>query len=142
MDAKRLKAIYSALQSRAKGKPWAAPQFTRDDLSRWLIERSDHRNGVAFRCAYGAPGCSRGRFGLTLAEVELDHRTPVAHGGLTTLDNLAVSCASCNRKKGALDEPHFRALMGFLFTWPEHQSTRVWERLSQPPRAWQRAKGR
>jgi len=32
---------------------------------------------------------------------EVDHITPVAHGGTSNLDNLAAACQPCNRSKGA-----------------------------------------
>ena len=34
------------------------------------------------------------------SEFDIDHLTPVSLGGLDTLDNLAVSCAICNRSRG------------------------------------------
>jgi hypothetical protein len=38
---------------------------------------------------------------LTVATFEVDHIVPVSQGGETSLDNLCLSCPSCNRHKGA-----------------------------------------
>lgn len=47
-----------------------------------------------------------GRIELTDEEIHLDHVVPLARGGAHTRDNVRVSCATCNLKKGArlLDE--------------------------------------
>ncbi len=50
-------------------------------------------NGAAF-CSY----C-----GTSLGRMEVDHIYPRASGGTDRLDNLALSCASCNARKGAQD---------------------------------------
>jgi hypothetical protein len=34
-------------------------------------------------------------------EFEIDHITPLAAGGLTTLENLALACSNCNAHKGS-----------------------------------------
>ena len=38
---------------------------------------------------------------LTVTTFEIDHIVPVSQGGETSLDNLCLSCPSCNRHKGA-----------------------------------------
>jgi hypothetical protein len=38
---------------------------------------------------------------LTVTTFEVDHIVPVSQGGETSLDNLCLSCPSCNRHKGA-----------------------------------------
>ena len=38
---------------------------------------------------------------LTVTTFEIDHVVPVSQGGETSLDNLCLSCPSCNRHKGA-----------------------------------------
>ena len=42
------------------------------------------------------------------AKLHLDHLIPWSRGGLTTEDNLAVACVSCNTSKGALTADEFR----------------------------------
>lgn len=38
---------------------------------------------------------------VTLSAHQIDHIIAEKHGGATTLDNLALSCAICNRNKGS-----------------------------------------
>jgi 5-methylcytosine-specific restriction endonuclease McrA len=44
-----------------------------------------------------------------LGPLEVDHRTPLSRGGTNSIDNVLPACGSCNRKKGQLTEPEFRA---------------------------------
>lgn len=44
---------------------------------------------------------------LTRHNRELDHITPVAKGGNSTLDNVQIICKNCNKAKGHSDEPTF-----------------------------------
>jgi len=44
-----------------------------------------------------------------LGPLEVDHRTPLSRGGTNSIDNVLPACANCNRKKGQLTEPEFRA---------------------------------
>lgn len=41
------------------------------------------------------------------AEIHLDHVIPESKGGLTTVDNLQVTCRRCNTAKGTLTENEF-----------------------------------
>lgn len=44
---------------------------------------------------------------LTNSEIHLDHVVPESQGGLTTLNNLQVTCRKCNTAKGVLNEQEF-----------------------------------
>ena len=44
---------------------------------------------------------------LTNAEIHLDHVIPESKGGLTSLNNLQVTCRKCNLAKGVLTESDF-----------------------------------
>lgn len=44
---------------------------------------------------------------LTDKEIHLDHVIPESRGGLTTLNNLQVTCRKCNTSKGTLTEQEF-----------------------------------
>ena len=44
---------------------------------------------------------------LTNAEIHLDHIVPESKGGLTSLNNLQVTCRKCNLAKGVLSESEF-----------------------------------
>lgn len=46
---------------------------------------------------------------LRSAEIHLDHVIPESKGGLTTVDNLQVTCRRCNTAKGTLTESEFTA---------------------------------
>lgn len=53
--------------------------------------------------------CGRGP--LKLDEIHLDHKIPISRGGSHTRDNLAVACATCNVRKGALTAAEYRATL-------------------------------
>lgn len=59
-------------------------------LRRAVVSRADNR------CEY----CQLSQLGQE-ATFHVDHVTPVATGGPTTLENLALACVSCSLKKGA-----------------------------------------
>jgi 5-methylcytosine-specific restriction endonuclease McrA len=63
-------------------------------LRRMVIERD------GYYCVY----CDEN---LENAEIHLDHVIPESKGGLTTYDNLQVTCRKCNLAKGVLTEDHF-----------------------------------
>jgi len=44
---------------------------------------------------------------LTNSEIHMDHVVPESQGGLTTYDNLQVTCRKCNLAKGILSESEF-----------------------------------
>jgi hypothetical protein len=59
-------------------------------LVRQVVERADNR------CEY----CGLSQLGQE-ATFHVDHVQPVAAGGTTILDNLALACVSCSLRKGA-----------------------------------------
>ncbi len=59
-------------------------------LRRLVIERSENR------CEY----CKISQIGQ-VATFHIDHIVPVAAGGQTIPDNLALACVSCSLRKGA-----------------------------------------
>lgn len=133
----QLSRLWASLRARARTVNWAEPRFTRRELRAWLDGQQIAPE--AWRCAYQAPGCSDAKFAIGAAEISLDHRTPVSAGGATTLDNLAITCAACNRAKGAMSEPEFRALMGVVASWPGSVGrASVMRRLRAAP-TWQRS---
>lgn len=85
-------------------------------LRRLVIERSENR------CEY----CKVSQIGQ-VATFHIDHVVPVAAGGLTTPDNLALACVSCSLRKGArqnLKDPE-TGEMASIFNprqqrWKEH----------------------
>lgn len=63
-------------------------------LRRMVIERD------GYYCVY----CDEN---LENAEIHLDHVIPESRGGLTSYDNLQVTCRKCNLAKGILTEDQF-----------------------------------
>lgn len=60
--------------------------------------------------------CEYCRLPYALSDLHLDHRTPLARGGLHKLSNLAAICSRCNLLKGALLEGEYRSLRCYLRT--------------------------
>jgi len=50
-----------------------------------------------------------------LMNYEIDHYEPLARGGEHSLDNLVISCPSCNRRKHSKDPYEFAMTKGKLF---------------------------
>lgn len=86
------------------------------DLRRQVIQRADNR------CEY----CLLHQDDV-VATHQVDHVIAEKHGGATVLDNLALSCMTCNRRKGsdlASLDPQSGSLTPLFNprdqTWPEH----------------------
>lgn len=58
------------------------------------------RQLVAERARYCCEYCLIPEW-MSLAPHEIDHIIAIKHGGSSTLDNLAYSCAICNKRKGS-----------------------------------------
>ena len=79
--SKTCKSMDHTLKHRAKTR-------TQKIARRYDIYLRD--NGTCYMCLKSLP----------LSEVELDHILPVALGGSSDPQNIAISCRSCNRRKG------------------------------------------
>jgi len=77
----KLQSARSLMRAEENGRPTRAPIPT--ELRRAVFERD---GGRCVECG--------GAFDL-----QYDHILPVAHGGATTLQNLQLLCADCNRRK-------------------------------------------
>lgn len=77
----KLQSARSLMRAEENGRPTRVPITT--ELRRAVFERD---GGRCVECG--------GNFDL-----QYDHILPVAHGGATTLDNLQLLCADCNRRK-------------------------------------------
>jgi HNH endonuclease len=77
----KLQSARSLMRAEENGRPTRAPIPT--ELRRAVFERD---GGHCVECG--------GAFDL-----QYDHILPVAHGGATTLQNLQLLCADCNRRK-------------------------------------------
>ena len=63
--------------------------------------------------AIGAP-CGYCGKRLTSANFSLDHQKPVSRGGSSGLDNIEVTCKSCNTAKGEMTGVEFSRLLALL----------------------------
>lgn len=72
----------------------------------WLLSLRWSRSEFApvWLCAY----C---RDHIPVFDLTLDHRMPIAQGGLTNAENLTPSCKRCNEAKGNLSADAFHALV-------------------------------
>jgi 5-methylcytosine-specific restriction endonuclease McrA len=77
----QLRTAHSLMRAEASGRPTRLP--VPDDVKRVVFERD---GGRCVECG--------SNFNL-----QYDHIIPVARGGATTVENLQVLCADCNRRK-------------------------------------------
>ena len=77
----RLQTARSLMNADEAGRPTRVPVPT--ELRRAVFERD---GGRCVECGSNF-------------DLQYDHLLPVAHGGATTLENLQLLCADCNRRK-------------------------------------------
>lgn len=82
--------------------------FTLHEFRAWLREQLSGEQGQTF-CEYC--GCR-----LSVETLQVDHRLPIAQGGLSSLANLAISCQRDNNRKGALSHLAYQHLLSLLNT--------------------------
>jgi len=69
--------------------------------------------------------------------ISVDHAKPLARGGSSDRDNLAVCCRRCNKLKGNMLAKDFKALMQALWDMDERSASDVTRRmLSQRQHGW------
>jgi hypothetical protein len=105
-------------------KPDNPVTFTLAEYRSWVLEQFGDAWGSR-RCHYGC-----GRW-VTPADFIPDHFRALNRGGLNSLDNLVISCASCNDVKGEMDGPWFQYLLNCLAQMPESERNLVRERLAK-----------
>ncbi len=84
---RKIERAHAALAADAPGAP--RPEPRREQIARELRLAVFQRDGG--RCV----NCGSN------FEIQYDHVIPVALGGASTLENLQILCADCNREKGA-----------------------------------------
>ena len=72
------------------------------DADRGAVFASD-----GYTCAYCGYLDSPALFNLP-AGLEVDHRIPIAKGGLDLRWNLTTSCSGCNRQKSSMTDAEYR----------------------------------
>jgi hypothetical protein len=114
---KRTLSIYNGQKSRAEEKGVELP-FTLDDFRAWLKFPFENRN-----CRCGQK--------LTVKNMAIDHKVPIARGGGWGLDNQQVLCKPCNFRKGQLLPDEFNALNTWVVTNLSPDSREdLWRRLT------------
>lgn len=134
----KTRQLYSDLKKREREylKVRVELPFTLEEFREWLEDiRSRHESGwPGWKCYL----CGRV---LTLESVSIDHVTPLAHAGRTTLDNLKPCCTSCNRAKGAMSLTGYRAIRDTVNGLHPKEQRYFWTRWSAGSRArWTEAK--
>ena len=101
---------YRNMVLRCKKKKLPAPSFTLEQFRRDLLDNvMGGKEDAPICCRY----CHRW---FTLAEVDVDHATPLSQGGSTGLDNIDFPCAQDNNRKGSLSVAQYFDLLRYLDT--------------------------
>ena len=66
---------------------------------------------------------------VKIADIQIDHRTPISRGGSFGIENLAITSGKINQRKGSLDQYEFLALMCLINTFESAAKTDVLTRL-------------
>lgn len=81
------------------------------EIEEWLLTHQDRvetvRNRFYLRCEY------TGEL-IKIADIQIDHRTPISRGGTFRIENLAVTSGKTNQHKGSLKESEFLELLQLL----------------------------
>jgi len=100
------------------GDPFKATTPTREAIEAWLREQP-----LPLTCHYSD-------IKITLHNMHVDHRTPVARGGDNSLANLCLTSAHMNTAKGQMTEHEFKALLELISQW-EDKGANLIKRLKQ-----------
>jgi len=66
---------------------------------------------------------------VKIADIQIDHRTPISRGGSFGIENLAVTTAQSNQRKGSLVSAEFKELLQLLDSFEPVAKTDVLTRL-------------
>lgn len=65
------------------------------------------------------PVCYLSNKTISVASVEIDHKTPLCKGGSFSLDNAGLTTRFYNNAKGSLTEEEFRGLLDCVSKWSD-----------------------
>jgi hypothetical protein len=99
--------------------------FTRAEFRAWLAEQTT--TGPQMYDVWSCYLCGRPVF---QESISIDHVTPFAQGGRSTLGNLSVCCVNCNRAKGALSLGAYRSLKSAVGILSAQEQRYFWTRWS------------
>ena len=81
------------------------------EIEAWLLTYESQlevsRKRLYLRCEY------TGEL-VKIADIQIDHRTPIGRGGSFGIENLAVTTAQNNQRKGSLTQSEFLKLLAWL----------------------------
>ena len=66
---------------------------------------------------------------VKIADIQIDHRTPISRGGSFGIENLAITTAQSNQRKGSLLQSEFLELLQLLDSFEPVAKTDVLTRL-------------
>lgn len=93
-------AVHDYLEHNPSAEAMRARQARLRERSRVSIFATQVFIAFEGRCAY----CT-----TDAGPFEIDHKTPISRGGLSTLENLALACRACNQRKRARTAEEFIA---------------------------------
>ena len=140
----KTRSLYGSLKAREREylKVKVELPFTLGELREWLAglrsKAAMPASNSVGRSLWFCYLCSRP---MAMASLSIDHVTPLAHSGRTSLDNLKPCCTSCNRAKGAMSLSGYRALRETVNSLHPKEQRYFWTRWSAGSRArWTEAK--
>lgn len=101
-------SVYHTMARRLRLRHLEIP-FDLVDFRVWVLDSFGGSWDSAVQCTY----CT---CWLNVQTFVIDHVEPLKFGGSCGLDNLALCCEECNRRKGALSADGFRKLIEFSVT--------------------------
>jgi 5-methylcytosine-specific restriction endonuclease McrA len=105
---KRTLSIYNGQKSRAAEVGQNIP-FTLDEFRNYIAPPE-----LDEKVPFESRTCRCG-IKLTIKNVAIDHKTPIARGGSWELWNLQCICRPCNFRKGGLTDEEYSKLLRFAF---------------------------
>jgi hypothetical protein len=121
-----VRKFWNSLKGRHRSGKYGPILIEREQFEAWLKGKSTA--GLTWKCEY------TGNVVQLMAKTQagrltIDHRVPLAQGGTTTLDNLAVCSEEANKIKGDMSIGAYGRLMRCLATELEGDRMSVLKRL-------------
>ena len=96
------------------------------EIEAWLLtyesRLEESRKRLYLRCEYTNEL-------VKIADIQIDHRTPISRGGSFGVENLAITSGKTNQHKGSLIQSEFKELLSLLDSFDPVAKTDVLTRL-------------
>ena len=96
------------------------------EFEAWLLtyesQIETHKKRLCLRCEY------TGEL-VKIADIQIDHKTPISRGGSFGIENMAITTAQNNQRKGSLTAGEFLELLGLVNRWQPAAKNDVLSRL-------------